>query len=73
VAIYMLDNFRVSHNAAISMSSVQLKLMYSNYKGGKLNEQINFERNNHYKVIAVGLIPMIIKYTTRGNLKYLTN
>jgi RHS repeat-associated protein len=67
---YMLKRFGVSPNAATSLSSVQLRLMYSNFSKGKLNEQINFQNNRHYNVIAVGLMPLITTYTTRGALRY---
>ena len=61
----MLDRFEVSHNAATSMSSVQLKLMYSNFRDGKLNRQTNFYKKNHYLAVPTGLMPMIIRYTTK--------
>lgn len=38
-----LEKFGISKNAAISLTSVQLGLMYSNYRNGKLNRQTNFD------------------------------
>jgi RHS repeat-associated protein len=37
-----LEEFQVPLNGALSLSSVQLGLMYSNYKAGRINQHTNF-------------------------------
>jgi hypothetical protein len=61
----VLKVFNVTHKEAISMSSTQLSLMYSNYKNGKLNTQNNSGSNYQIALLPVG----IFIYTTRRELK----
>ena len=70
---YTLKQRHIPPNAALSISSTQLRLMSSNYKDGKLNQQNNFKTNYHLTLGGgpLGLMPII--YTTRGALQYPKN